>query len=334
MTTDIKEPRDQAPPQSSRAEVQNDDEPIDSVPLYRRAKIVVPLIILLTLAAVASWYWYIGEREYVSTDDAYIDGDKATISAKILGRIAELTADEGDTVSTGRLLARLDDRDLRAQETQALASLMLAQENVKLAGVNTQKAADDFRRAEVQYREKIIPREQFEHTRNEYEASRVRQSVALAQVTAARAQLGIIETTLQNTTIQSPLTGVVSKRWVLAGDVVQPAQPIFSLYDLSNVWVTANIEETNVSQLRPGQNVEITVDAYPDRKFTGRVIQMGTNTASQFSLIPPNNASGNFTKVTQRVAVKLSIAPVPASGPGDRIELLPGMSVEVRIKVR
>ena len=334
MTRETKETRDLAAPQPSPAATQEEEEPIDSVPLYRRGKIVLPLIIVLTLAAIGSWYWYVGEREYVSTDDAYIDGDRATVSAKMLGRIVELTVDEGDTVTAGQLLARLDDRDLKAQEAQAQASLKLAEENVKLAVVNSQKATDDFHRAEVQFREKIIPREQFDHTRNEFEASRVRQSVALAQVTTARAQLGIIETTLQNTTILAPLTGVGSKRWVLSGDVVQPAQPILSVSDLKNVWVTANVEETNVSVLRPGQLVDISVDAYPDKTFTGRVLQIGTNTASQFSLIPPNNASGNFTKVTQRVAIKLSVVPDAASKGVGHADLLPGMSVEVRVKVR
>lgn len=324
----------QDPVESSAAPLHDDDEPIDEVPLYRRGKVVIPIIIVLTLAAFGAWYWYIGERDFVSTDDAYIDGDRATISAKILGRILRLTVDEGDTVTVGQILVRLDDRDLKAQELQAQAALKLAEENIKLATVSFDKATDDFRRAEVQYREKIIPREQFDHARNELEASRVRQSVSMAQASTAHAQLGIIETSLQNTSIEAPLTGVVSKRWVLAGDVVQPAQPILSIYDVKNVWVTANVEETQVGLLRSQQQGEISVDAYPGRKFTGRVLQIGSNTASQFSLIPPNNASGNFTKVTQRVAVKLSVVPDRSSDTVAPILLLPGMSVEVKVKVR
>jgi membrane fusion protein (multidrug efflux system) len=101
---------------------------------------------------------------------------------------------------------------------------------------------------------------------------------------------------------------------------------------MDSVWVTANLEETRVAPLHLGDAVAIDVDAYPDDAFTGRIIQLGTNTAAQFSLIPPNNASGNFTKVTQRIPVKISIARV-AKGSG-RTPLLPGMSVEVSVKVR
>ncbi len=109
---------------------------------------------------------------------------------------------------------------------------------------------------------------------------------------------------------------------------------MFTLYDLKNIWVTANLEETSISVLRSTDKVEISVDAYPEQKFTGRVFQIGSNTASQFSLIPPNNASGNFTKVTQRVPVKISIQPVAAQPGTATPQLLPGMSVEVKVKVK
>jgi membrane fusion protein (multidrug efflux system) len=120
----------------------------------------------------------------------------------------------------------------------------------------------------------------------------------------------------------------------MAGDVVQPGQPIFSIYDLQHLWVTANFEETKLASIRLNDPVEISVDAYPDSHFEGRVIQLGANTASQFSLIPPNNASGNFTKVTQRVPVKISIEDKESSSHSRSSQLLPGMSVEVKVKVR
>ena len=151
---------------------------------------------------------------------------------------------------------------------------------------------------------------------------------------AAVAQLGIIDTQLKNTVISSPMSGMVSKRWALVGDVVQAGQPIFSVYDLKNIWVTANLEETSLAALRSSGKVEITVDSYPDVKFSGKVFQIGSNTASQFSLIPPNNASGNFTKITQRVPVKISIEQNASGNPQQRVDLLPGMSVEIKVKVQ
>jgi membrane fusion protein (multidrug efflux system) len=129
------------------------------------------------------------------------------------------------------------------------------------------------------------------------------------------------------------MTGVISKRWVLSGDIVQPGQSIFTIYNVKDVWVTANLEETSLSNLRLGDKVEISVDSYPDAKFIGTILRLGSNTASQFSLIPPNNASGNFTKVTQRIPIKISIERTD-SNRSQNINLLPGMSVEVKVRVR
>ncbi len=105
---------------------------------------------------------------------------------------------------------------------------------------------------------------------------------------------------------------------------------------MKNIWVTADLEETKLSSIKIGDKAEISVDAYPDQKFEGKIFQLGSNTASQFSLIPPSNASGNFTKVTQRVPIKISIEPVTKTGqpdPNENINLLPGMSVEISVKV-
>ena len=158
-------------------------------------------------------------------------------------------------------------------------------------------------------------------------------AATFSRVGTARAQVTVIETQLENCIILSPVTGIVAKRWVLPGEVVQPGQPVFSVYDRSETWVTANLEETSLHAVHLDQEVEIAVDSYPDRSFSGRVFEIGSSTASQFSLIPPNNASGNFTKVTQRVPVKISIR--EDAPPGARpAELLPGMSVEVRIRVK
>jgi membrane fusion protein (multidrug efflux system) len=303
------------------------------VPLYKNAKLVIPLFLVVLVIAIFSWRYYIDLRDFVSTDDAYIDGNRVSVSSKILGRIDQLNADEGDTVHQGQVLVRLDDSDLRAQEKQTKAALAFAKENIEVSKVNLNKAQTDFQRAAAQFRENIIPKEQFDHAQNDLEAAKARLNMAYAQVATAQAQLGVVETQLTNTMIQAPMTGVVSKRWVLAGDVVQPGQSIFSVYDVKNIWVTANLEETNLASLRVGDKAEILVDTYPGIKFSGTILLLGSNTASQFSLIPPNNASGNFTKVTQRVPVKFSIT-MDEPGNAPIVNLLPGMSVEVKVKVR
>jgi membrane fusion protein (multidrug efflux system) len=320
------------PPQATSNSA--DEEAIESVPLYRNFKVVIPLFVVIIGIAAFAWNWYLGMRDYVSTDDAYIDANRVAISAKILGRVDTLLTDEGDTVREGQVVVRLDDIDLRAQEAQARSAYVLAQENIALAKVSLDRAQTDYKRAATQFSQNVIPKEQYDHTESELESAKARYNIAIAQSNTARAQLGIVETQLRNTVITSPMTGVVSKRWVLPGDVVQPGQPIFTVYDLENIWVTANLEETSLTALHENDNVEISVDAYPDQNFTGRVFQIGSNTASQFSLIPPNNASGNFTKVTQRVPIKITIQQNTAASDPHPIQLLPGMSVEVKVKVR
>ena len=310
-----------------------EEQDIDTVPLYKKAKVVIPLFLIVFGIAAIAWHYYITHRDYVSTDDATIDGNRVSISTKILGRIDSLRADEGDSVYRGQVLVLLDDSDLKAQEAQAQASLALARENVVLAKVGLDRTQADYERAATQFKSNVITGEQWDHARSELESAKARARIANAQVRTAEAQLGVIENQLGNTRIKAPMNGVISKRWVLPGDVVQPGQAVFTIYDLSYIWVTANLEETHLSMIRLHDRVGIRVDAYPGQELQGTVEQIGTNTASLFSLIPPNNAAGNFTKITQRVPVKISIDPPPNSGTGD-IRLLPGMSVEVKVKVR
>ena len=315
---------------------ENTDEKINDVPFYRKKKIFIPTLIIL-IVAVLGVYWYIGQLAYVSTDDALIDSNRLSVSSKILGRITELTVDEGDSVKQGQLLVQLDSTDLKAQEIQASAALNLARESIKLSRVNLSTAQEDFNRAEKQYEGKIISEENFQHIQSALEAAKAQLNIDKTKVETSKAHLNVIKTELLNTSIYSPMNGVLGKRWVLKGDVVQPGQPIFTIFDLSNIWVTAYLEETKLSSINIGDKVEISVDAYPDQNFSGKVYQIGSNTASQFSLIPPSNASGNFTKVTQRIPIKISLEPVNEMGspdPSDNLKLLPGMSVEIKIKIR
>jgi membrane fusion protein, multidrug efflux system len=322
-------PREQLPPNTDA----DASEGIESVPLYRKRRVVIPVTLVIILALAGAWYWYVNLRDFVSTDDAYIDQNRVSISSKILGRVSVLTVDEGDTVTQGEILVQLDETDLLAQKEQAVASLRFSEESVNLAKVNLARAQDDYSRAEQQFKDAVITKEQYDHARSALEAARAENSIALSRIGTARAQVRVVQAQLENCSVASPVDGKVAKRWVLRGDVVQPGQPVFSVYDRKEIWVTANLEETNLHAVRLDQPVTIAVDGYPARTFSGRVFQIGSSTAAQFSLIPPSNASGNFTKITQRVPVKISITEERSAGT-QPIELLPGMSVEVRIKVR
>ena len=299
-------------------------------PFYKKKTFWIPLILFIIIAA-AGWSWYKSNAGFVSSDDAYIDADRMSVSSKILGRITNLYVTDGDSVKAGQVLARLDSTDLIAQKNQAIAALNLANETVPLSKVNIAKASEDFERAKLQLQKSIITKEQFDHAQKALEAANAELNINNSKIQTAKAQLDVIITQLKNTTIYAPMDGVVAKRWVLEGNVVQPGEPIFSVYNMKELWVTANLEETELTHLSVGYNVEISIDSYPNLKYSGVIFKMGTNTASQFSLIPPNNASGNFTKVTQRIPVKISIKQV--SG-GYQPALLPGMSTEIKIKIK
>jgi membrane fusion protein, multidrug efflux system len=289
------------------------------------------LVIIIFIGLVfGAWFWYQSTLGYVSTDDAYIDGNRLALSSKVLGRIVKLYADEGDKVTKDEILVKLDSSDILAQKQEALAQLKLTEENINLSKINVEKAQEDFQRAKVQFEGKIIPKEQYDHALKAFQAAQAELNIANTKIGTEKAQLQVIHTQLTNTIITSPMNGVVAKRWVLTGDVVQPGQPIFTIYNLDSTWVTADLQETDITNVKVGQGVNISIDSYPDRKFEGHVIQVGTNTASQFSLIPPDNASGNFTKVTQRIPIKISVQQMDSS----KVKLLPGMSVEIDINTK
>jgi len=334
-------PSDSVPPQAVAAGPKpggngaagNGDERIDDVPIYRKKRVIIPFVLLIAAVAFGGWYWYTKLKDYVSTDDAFLDADRVAISAKVLGRIVKLSADEGSAVKKGDLLVQLDETDLRAQVEQARSALALAQDSLPLSKVAVARATDDFARAETQFKAAIVTKEQYVHAQEALDAARAEFAVAQSRIAVARTQLAVVETQLLNMTLSAPFDGVVAKRWLMEGDVVQPGQAVFTIYDTGRIWVTAYLEETKLAALKIGETVEVAVDAYPDRRFAGRITSIGDYAASQFSLIPPNNASGNFTKITQRVPVKIFFDGLTAGARKD-FPLRPGMSVEIRIKVR
>ncbi|MGE3955434.1 MAG: HlyD family secretion protein [Vicinamibacterales bacterium] len=161
-------------------------------------------------------------------------------------------------------------------------------------------------------------------------AMRARASSAQARVEQAKANLAQAELHLQYTVIKAPARGVVSKKTVNPGQVVQPGQPLMSLVHLDEVWVTANFKETQLTDMKPGQRVVVEVDAYDGAVFEGKVDSIAAATGARFSLLPPENATGNFVKVVQRVPVKI----VLEGGQHPEQVLRPGMSVTPTVYTR
>lgn len=297
---------------------------------------VISLKALFTLAGVFLFLvigigWFVHHRKFVWTNDAFLDGYQISIASDVEARIIELYVDEGDFVHEGDLLCQLDESIYNSRREDAYTNVLLLEETVKLQKIEMEKLRDIYQVAKNEFLNQIISYIEFDKIEKDFRYAEANYKVAEANLTNGRAKLGVIEEWLRHTKVYAPRDGSIAKRWVVAGDVVQIGQPLFGLTDVKNIWVTANLEEGKVEHLRPGDPVDIRIDAYPDRRFTGSVYVVRAAAASQFSLIPPDNATGNFTKVVQRVPVKIWLD-VPQSK--DPLYLYPGMSVEISVKVR
>jgi membrane fusion protein (multidrug efflux system) len=325
----------------------------------KRLRVYIPLAIVILAVLTGLWYWYRDYSRYITTEDAHVDADNITVSAKMLGRISAIHAEEGDIVQKGMLLAEIDSSDLLAQKNQAMAVKAQAlanksqaeikyssdQKSLKVIEINLERASEDMERAGKQAAGGVITEEQFDHIKKAYEAataqldaSKALLSVSYSQINSAsaavetaNAQVKVLETQLKNTKLYSPSDGIIAKRWLLPGDIIQPSQSVFTLTSNGNKWVVAYLEETKISKISDGQDVKFTIDAFPHVKFFGKIFLTGSSTASVFSLIPANNASGNFTKVTQRIPVRISIDSVDNDKGLSSYNILSGMSAVVKI---
>ena len=325
----------------------------------KNLKVYIPLMLVVLLVLTGGIMWYRDYSKYYSTDDSHVESDNVSVSPKIMGRIKQVYVQEGDSVVAGQLLAELDSTDLYAQKLQAIAAkaqteaakaqaeakLSYDEQNVKVQEVSLSRAQEDFTRAKAQFAGDVITKEQFDHSKKSFETAQAQLNAAMSQLQVSRsqivsaakavessnAQINVIKTNMGNTKLFAPIGGIVAKRWLLAGDIVQPGQSIYTINNNSKFWIIVYLEETKVGRLHIGQNAKFDIDAFPDVTFNGKIFSIATSTASQFSLIPANNASGNFTKVTQRVPIKISIDGTNGKEPLSSFHFMSGMSSEVKI---
>lgn len=322
-------------------------------------KIYIPLIIITLAVITGGIYWYLDYSKYIKTDDAFVTSDVVTVSPKIMGRISKIYVEEGDSVKVGDLLAELDSTDLLAQKHQIVASKAQTEagkfqaeakydfdlKNIEVLKIGVERAKEDFDRAKTQYSGGVTTKEQFDHAKKAFETAQAQHDAAKAQlevskstiksaeatVASSDAQINVISTQLNNTRIYATASGIIAKRWLLAGDIVNAGQSIYTINNNSKFWVNVYLEETKIEKLHIGQSAKFTLDTYPNVTFTGKIFLLGSTTASQFSLIPPSNASGNFTKVTQRVPLKISIDGTESGENLATFRLMTGMSAVVKI---
>lgn len=290
------------------------------------------IIILLAVLAGGAFLAYLFLNPSLSTDNAMVERTKATVSTKMMGVIARVEAEEQALVEKGAVLVELDTAELQAQKRQAEANLVVSKAAIELSQVGLERARSDFQRAESQYKDKIISTEAFEHAQKAFESAQVDYTLAQKKVEIAQAQVDLIAATIGTATMKAPFDAVVAKKWLNPGDVLQPGAPILTLYDRRSAWITANFEETKIARFKVGQRAKVRIDAYPGLLLHGTVAEIGSSTGNQFSLIPVNNAAGNFTKVTQRIPVKITIEESTDLADSSAVRLLPGMSAVVDVE--
>ncbi len=307
---------------------------------------IMGVILVGILIFGARKWWF--SRSHVSTDNAQVDGHIVPILPKVGGFVAEVRVDENHSVKAGDTLVVLDDRDLRARlaQTEAdLAALLAtvssrtrvgqAEAAVAQAQAQAVKAVADLARIEPLAIQNVVSQQQLDAARAAAAAAEAQLAAAQAmlvgadaRVAAARASRDQAALQLSYTRITAPANGVVSKKAVELGQLVQPGQPLMTVVPLEDVWVTANLKETETADVTPGDSADITVDAYKGMHVRGHVESLSPATGAKFSLLPPDNATGNFTKVVQRIPVRIHL-----DSPMDPVHpLRPGMSVVATIK--
>ena len=316
----------------------------------RRTVFMIMGIVLLALLALGIRRWWFG-RSHVSTDNAQVDGHIVPILPKVGGYVVEVRVDENHSVKAGDTLVVLDDRDLRARLAQTdadLAALLAtvssrtrvgqAEATVAQAQANALKARADLARIEPLAAQNVVSQQQLDAARAAAAAADAQLASAQAalvgadaRVAAARAARDQAALQLSYTRITAPSSGIVSKKSVELGQLVQPGQPLMTVVPLDDIWVTANLKETETADVTPGDSATVTVDAYKGRDFCGHVESLSPATGAKFSLLPPDNATGNYTKVVQRIPVRIRLdcSQVDAAHP-----LRPGMSVVATIKTK
>ncbi|OLB97732.1 MAG: hypothetical protein AUH30_09785 [Candidatus Rokubacteria bacterium 13_1_40CM_68_15] len=270
------------------------------------------LVLIALLVAGGVYYSHAAKR--VSTDDAFIEARIIRISAKVAGQVEKVLVEDNQEVTEGQLLVQIDERPYRAVVDEARAQ-------ARAAEVEAENAEADATRARLLFERQLISRQDFEKA-----AATARAKREAAE--AARRRLERAEVDLSYTRIVAPESGRVTRKSVEEGMYVPVGTPLMAIVT-HDIWVIANFKETQLKNIRPGQPVEIKIDAYKGKVFKGHVDSIQSGTGARFSLLPPENATGNFVKVVQRVPVKIVFdQPPPPDYP-----VGPGMSVVPVVRV-
>jgi membrane fusion protein, multidrug efflux system len=351
---------------------QSENEKPKGPPLYKRPLPMAILIAMVLFLAIGGILYWLHARQFQSTDDAFIEAHVTPISPRVAAQVRSVWIDDNALVRQGQVLVQLDDRDFQAavrqakateasmratlaqaQSMQAVAQAGVEENQAELAvaQVNFENADRDFKRY-LALDERARSQQQLDNAtaaersnqaqvlQGNAKVAQARAQVASAnsQIVAAQANvdraaadLQTAELNLSYCTITSPQDGYITRKNVEPGSYVQVGQVLFSTVP-NDVWVTANFKETQLDLMRPGQPVEVRLDAFPDKTFHGKVDSIEAGTGARFSLLPPENATGNYVKVVQRIPVKIVFNAGETDDPEHVLGV--GMSVDPQVKVR
>ena len=328
----------------------------------RRALFLLAIVVLLAGIAWLAYYLLVA-RWHQDTDDAYVQGNIVTITPQVMGTVVGINAEDGMRVHTGQVLVQLDPNDAQVAYQQASANLagtvrqvrgLYSSVNAAQSDIAARQVAVAQARADVARRSGLVgsgavSSEELAHARSQLQAAEAALSASREslsrnralvdattvssqpQVQAAAAQFRQAYLNLQRSAIVSPVSGYVAKRTVQLGQRVQPGTTLMTVVPLEQVWVEANFKETQLKKMRLGQPVELTADVYGDDvTYTGKLTSLGLGTGSAFSLLPAQNASGNWIKIVQRVPVRIELDKKQLASHPLRL----GMSMSVDVGIR
>jgi membrane fusion protein (multidrug efflux system) len=238
-----------------------------------------------------------------TTDNAYVTGHIHYIAPQVTGVVQKVAVENNARVKAGDLLVQIDPAPFDAQLADATAK--------------NERAQGDYAREVELAKTRVVSLQDFAHAKNDADSS--------------AAQLRTAQLNRKYATILSPVDGVIGGRSVEVGNTVMPAINMLAIVE-GHPWVEANFKETQVTHIHPGQKVSLTVDAIPEKTFTGRVASIAPASGRQFALLPADNATGNFTKIVQRLPVRIEFDPESVKGYEDRI--VPGLSVVASVRIR
>ncbi len=328
----------------------------------RRALLILSTIVIVAAIAWLAWYLLVA-RWHQTTDDAYVQGNVVAVVPQTAGTVTSIDADDGMKVEAGKPLVHLDANDAQVAYDQAVANLAgtvrqvrglyssvdAGQADLRARQVAVQQAREDVKRREGLVASGAVSREELAHARDllasaeaalNQAGGNLSRSRALVdattlakqpQVEAAASQLRQAYLNLQRSAIVAPVSGYVAKRQVQLGQRVQPGATLMTVVPLDQVWIDANFKETQLGKMRIGQPVKLRSDLYGSAvEYDGKVAALGMGTGSAFSLLPAQNATGNWIKIVQRVPVRIEIEPKQLAEHPLRLGL--SMSVDVAVR--